>query len=193
MDLPKHPTPNTKIIFYTHLFFPMSEIDPSLKLQVITSGTKRELCGHIGSGVDSPTEAYFDLQTGKIEVLLVEDSLDSVSMDEEEEAIILKEVIETELGSRYLEVFTMISPEAFKIMEAFTASPYAKEAKPHLAQAMRRRKPFRSFMNVLLNYPEIRETWFVFEEEFQFNWLKIRYLAEYEVELVDEETTLDTH
>ena len=98
---------------------------------------------------------YLDKETGKV-VLVSEGKI-----EEEEE---LAQQIEQN-PDRYVFVERVESHEGFRIMEDFIDSLPESKAQDDLADAIRRRKPFRSFKDALSFYPDIREQWFAFHEE----------------------------
>jgi hypothetical protein len=54
----------------------------------------------------------------------------------------------------------MGSAESFKVMEDFINTIKNKLLHNKFIEAISRRKPFRQFSELLINYPELREEWF---------------------------------
>ena len=102
------------------------------------------------------SESLLDLQTG--EVLFVADE-GLVGPDED-----LAEQIERE-PDRYRAIDPIPSSDGWQIMAEFIEQLPAGEARAHLTRALQHNHPFRSFKNALLDYPKLREKWFVFHEK----------------------------
>lgn len=66
---------------------------------------------------------------------------------------------------KYVAIRPMESFESFGIMEDFVNElPDGKPSRA-LANALRKRKPFRSFKDALLDFPQIRESWFKYHND----------------------------
>lgn len=95
-------------------------------------------------------EAWFlDKETG--EFWLNNDGVDEVPDDLED-------------NPRYLPIEAMASHDAFQIMEDFVDELGDSPEAEALQAALNGRKPFRCFKDALLDYPELRDRWFAFEE-----------------------------
>lgn len=95
-------------------------------------------------------EAWFlDKETG--ELWLNNDGVDEVPDDLED-------------NPRYLPIEAMASHDAFQIMEDFVDELGDIPEAEALQAALNGRKPFRRFKDALLDYPELRDRWFAFEE-----------------------------
>ncbi|MCQ8128458.1 UPF0158 family protein [Methylomonas rivi] len=95
-------------------------------------------------------EAWFlDKETG--ELWLNNDGDDEVPDDLED-------------NPRYLPIEAMASRDAFQIMEDFVDELGDSPEAEALQAALNGRKPFRRFKDALLDYPELRDSWFAFEE-----------------------------
>jgi hypothetical protein len=74
-----------------------------------------------------------------------------------------------ELVTHRPERFTMIEPLrpmiSYQVMEEFTETLPPGRVRDDLEVALRMRKPFWRFKNILRDYPELRKQWFRFEEE----------------------------
>lgn len=79
-------------------------------------------------------------------------------------------------SGNYFEILAIPSSDAFRVMEAFieTLPPGIEQIR--LSDAISGGKPFRRFKDILLNYPDIRESWFKFEMNAWFDiaseWLR---------------------
>ncbi len=104
---------------------------------------------------------YLDRQTG--DVLLDADGAEDLPEDLAD-------------NPRYLPVEPMSSHEGLRIMEAFIATVANPQASDRLAEALSGRKPFRRFKDALLDYLDLRESWFAFEQaahrELATEWCK---------------------
>lgn len=93
-----------------------------------------------------------------------EDDEDDLAEDDlDEEATGISAMIERH-PDRFLSIPSMSSHEAFRIMERFTDSLDPGRARNALDEALRRRRPFRSFKDALAGFPDVREAWFKYEE-----------------------------
>lgn len=74
-----------------------------------------------------------------------------------------------EMVSHRPERFAIIEPlkpmYSYRVMEDFTKTLPPGDIRDELALALRMRKPFRRFKDILRDYPELRKRWFRFEEE----------------------------
>lgn len=68
---------------------------------------------------------------------------------------------------RYLAIDPLDSSEGFRVMEDFVAGLDDERLAARLDSALRQRKPFRNFKNVLHYHPAAREAWFAFEHAAQ--------------------------
>ncbi|QSO45595.1 UPF0158 family protein [Alicyclobacillus mengziensis] len=75
----------------------------------------------------------------------------------------LEEELEDE--ERYLELPTIASRDAYGLMVEFVETVTSTELQDRLNAALNGRKPFRTFKDVLFDFPEARENWFKFECE----------------------------
>ena len=66
---------------------------------------------------------------------------------------------------RYEPIHPLESFLSFEIMEDFVAELPKGRSRKALAAALERRKPFRSFKDALLDFPDLREAWFRFHNE----------------------------
>lgn len=99
---------------------------------------------------------FLDTKSGEIVTLTDFDNL----FEEEE----LRESIEAE-ENRYLYIEPLDSRESFYVMERFLYTLPEGRTKNDLAAALSGHKPFRRFKDILYNYPEIREKWFLFHNQ----------------------------
>jgi hypothetical protein len=102
------------------------------------------------SNAENWDEAWFlDKETG--ELWLNNDGIDEVPDDLED-------------NPRYLLIEAIASHNAFQIMEDFVDELGDSPVAEALQAALNGRKPFRRFKDALLDYPELRDHWFAFEE-----------------------------
>jgi hypothetical protein len=105
---------------------------------------------------DNNPEHSFFLDTASGEVLMIYE-------DWEDAHELFAEVDEN--PERYLPIEAISSSEGFEIMEDYVETLGSTEAASRLAKALSGRHPFRTFKDVLSNYPEIRQKWFEFHDE----------------------------
>jgi Uncharacterised protein family (UPF0158) len=65
---------------------------------------------------------------------------------------------------RYLMIGPIASKTGFRMMDEFVAGISDASAAGRLDAALRGRKPFRAFKDALVDFPEHRTAWFVFEK-----------------------------
>jgi hypothetical protein len=103
---------------------------------------------------ESEAQYFFDRQTG--EVLSTFEDV----MDEGEVADLLDSEPE-----RFVPIDPVPSWVGYEIMSDFVEPLPECEVRRELAYALEKRRPFRRFKDVLLNYPEVQEDWFRFHEQ----------------------------
>jgi hypothetical protein len=101
---------------------------------------------------DFTQQYHIDLQTG--EIVFTSDYTDNEYIPD----------LEDELD-RYRLIDPVPSSVGFDVMSNFVDSLSPSEAREELAEALRRKRPFRNFKDTLINYPKLREQWFRFHEE----------------------------
>lgn len=103
-------------------------------------------------GFETEMQHFFDRQTGEV-----------LSLYHAEEVEEDRERIEAD-PDRYLRIEPVPSWVGYEIMCDFVEALPEGKVQQELARALERRKPFRGFKDVLLNYPQVREDWFRFHE-----------------------------
>ena len=132
-------------------------------------------------------EAYFlDQETG--EILILPENFPRIPETEVDEAALMTGVPEEEITLRLQQArenprrFIRIEPlppwESYDLMEKFVDSLPPGRVQDRLAKALTRRRPFRRFKDVLLDYPKVREQWFAFQDEHLHRWAR-EWLAAY--------------
>ena len=104
---------------------------------------------------DDESQYFLDLRTGEI-LLLIDESIVGPNDD-------LEMQLEAE-PDRYREINPISSSDAWQVMADFIEQLPDGEAGQMLARAVGLNHPFRRFKDILLDYPKIREQWFVFHE-----------------------------
>jgi hypothetical protein len=97
---------------------------------------------------------YLDSSTGEVVFLGDEDVV--------EEDAQLRSLLEDD-PDRFVGIVPISSSESWQIMADFIEQLTPGVIAERLSDALRHRKPFRSFKDTLLNYPDLREDWFAFE------------------------------
>jgi Uncharacterised protein family (UPF0158) len=119
---------------------------------------------------------WVDRKTGKVIFIASESVVGDIFIEDEDERQATNEILilcgETENDesieideNRYVCISPPHSGENFKVMEEFTLKFADEKIQTELLSALQGRKPFRSFKEVLLNYPDEREKWFAFESK----------------------------
>lgn len=117
-------------------------------------------------------ELFLDKQTG--EIVLVSEYTDSG--DELQNK--LDKVADSE---RFVPIEPMPSHERFEFMEEFAESIERANVQDALLSALKGKKPFRSFKDALLNFPDVEKEWFAFETE-QMNKAAKEWLEENDIQ-----------
>ncbi len=107
----------------------------------------------------APGEYYFMPDSGEIVFHSTDDLLDDDDLEQDDE----DEVADTPADALPLD--PVDSRVRFRWMEDFIQTVHSITAKSALSHALRLKKPFRHFKDVLLEYPAVRERWFQFEAE----------------------------
>lgn len=66
---------------------------------------------------------------------------------------------------RYVRIDPVPSWVGYEIMSDFAETLPEEKVREALGRALEKRRPFRRFKDVLLNYPEVEEDWFRFHEQ----------------------------
>jgi uncharacterized protein YktA (UPF0223 family) len=124
----------------------------------------------IAEYLDMGFSCYYHIHTKNIlkfpndEMLEMEDDDDVYAKEREE-------LEENFMEYRYID--KMSSIESFHMMSAFIDSLNdLNEAKEKLIVSITLKKPFRQFKDVLDNYLETKELWYIFRQESLQNWVK---------------------
>jgi hypothetical protein len=101
------------------------------------------------------THYYLDRETGEIIIQSENDPSEREETDVEIENP-FPQYADTE---RFIPLEPMESRRGFDIMEGFAGGLPGGEARDRLLRALRKRKPFRNFKDVLYDFPELGEKW----------------------------------
>jgi hypothetical protein len=125
---------------------------------------------------------YLNLETGGIAI--ISEFFDS--FDEEGNAIYEEEEKQRYCDDdKYIYIPVVESSDAFREMEEFIESKVKdKSLRSQLWDALDRRRPFRRFKDVLMEYPAAEKQWFAFQEECTKRRI-LEWLAENNLELAD--------
>ena len=113
-----------------------------------------ELGSVLYGGINAELEWYLDLRTGE---------LLPISADFLAEMPQYKNVAKN--PETFLPIGPLSSKEGFLVMEDFVDTLPEGEARRSLERALRLPKPFRSFKDTLMDFPEVRAAWFDFEHK----------------------------
>lgn len=129
-----------------------------------------DLIGALQNGYDE-LDYYLDLETGEV-VFSGEKGV--VESDDELEGLL------EEYPDRFLYIDAIPSSTSWRTMADFIEQlPYGKP-REQLTIAVQRGSPFRRFKDTLLNYPDLREQWFAFENHTMLDVARM-WLAEEEI------------
>lgn len=135
---------------------------------------------------------YFDLQTGEI-LFLPQGLEDYVGASESELAMafdfgvpeMVTEALQViNVPLRFVFIWPLPSWQSYNLMEDFIYTLPPGRLRTQLERAISKRKPFRRFKDVLLNYPEERQAWFDFQNEQQYQWAR-DWLAEHGIRPIE--------
>ena len=121
-------------------------------------------------------EYYLDLETG--EILFISDYMD------DEETGKLKGQVEED-SDRYERIPEAESHEGYEDMVEFIATVKDEHLAELLEVAINGKGAFRRFKDVLLNYPEERESWFQFKDD-RMEEKALEWLDDIDVSLIEE-------
>ena len=121
-------------------------------------------------------EYYLDLETG--EILFISDYMD------DEETGKLKDQVEED-SDRYERIPEAESHEGYEDMVEFIATVKDERLVELLEVAINGKGAFRRFKDVLLNYPEERESWFQFKDD-RMEEKALEWLDDIDVSLIQE-------
>ncbi len=121
-------------------------------------------------------EYYLDLETG--EILFISDYMD------DEETGKLKDQVEEE-SDRYERIPEAESHEGYQDMVEFIATVKDEHLAELLEVAINGKGAFRRFKDVLLNYPEERESWFQFKDD-RMEEKALEWLDDIDVSVIEE-------
>ena len=121
-------------------------------------------------------EYYLDLETG--EILFISDYMD------DEETGKLKDQVEED-SDRYERIPEAESHEGYEDMVEFIATVKDERLVELLEVAINGKGAFRRFKDVLLNYPEERESWFQFKDD-RMEEKALEWLDDIDVSLIEE-------
>lgn len=112
---------------------------------------------------------YLDLLSGKLLLIPAEDA------DPELEALLRAE------PERFLQIEPLDPQDGLALMSEFLAEVIHPHAYNELAQALEGRRPARTFIHVLMQYPALLQAWQRFEAE-RLRELAQDWLAEHELQ-----------
>ena len=121
-------------------------------------------------------EYYLDLETG--EILFISDYMD------DEETGKLKDQVEED-SDRYERIPEAESHKGYEDMVEFIATVKDERLVELLEVAINGKGAFRRFKDVLLNYPEERESWFQFKDD-RMEEKALEWLDDIDVSLIEE-------
>src|SRR6266487_1090184 len=113
----------------------------------------KEIAGYLDAGMN----CFYHIKTGEIEYY-------PENMNDEE---IWQEVIDKveEYYDEYVSFTGFESHESFEMMEDFISTITNKTIRVKFEDIIQRRKPFQQFKNLLLDYPDLRQQWFLYKDE----------------------------
>ncbi|HIB64919.1 MAG TPA: hypothetical protein EYO33_07370 [Phycisphaerales bacterium] len=129
----------------------------------------------------------FDLETGKI--VWVERELAN-ALDSEEDLSVYGDPEEIELARRVMTEDRFVSlperlpDENFQIMKNFVRHHTSGDISKTLEDALKKRRPFRSFKDALYDFPEVQNHYFKFEAECHRQWI-VDWLHSLQIEPID--------
>ncbi|MBC7902607.1 MAG: hypothetical protein H7Y27_04265 [Gemmatimonadaceae bacterium] len=123
----------------------------------------------IADVLDSGMKCYYHLSTGEIESF--PDESRGYEEFEEEPWMDAMEKIDNNI-TEYLYFEPLDSGTSFSIMETFVETIPATRVRQRFIDAISYKKPFQNFKQLLLDYPDLRESWFAFKKNEYMNWVR---------------------
>jgi hypothetical protein len=123
--------------------------------------TTKEITGQLDMGM----KCFYHKQTGELEYF--PDELRNYDGFDEE---LWEETINK--VDDYLAFEGMDSHESFRMMEDFVDEIADKRIRERFEDAISYKKPFQNFKQLLLNYPDLREKWFVYKDQRYIDYVK---------------------
>ena len=100
---------------------------------------------------DPDREHYLNLETGSLWTFVFSESTDETRKE--------RDGVLEHIGSKYLQVPSMTTQEAYEQIEDFVDSVQNLEVQDKLFRALERRGAFKNFREAILKYPEERLQW----------------------------------
>lgn len=121
-----------------------------------------EMIKEISDQLDMGMKCFYHLKTGELVVYP-----DSLKMGGELDEEAWKEEITKveEDATEYLLFTAMDSYESFDVIEEFVLQIDKQNVKEIFEETINQKKPFQSFKNLLFDYPELRQQWFLYKAE----------------------------
>ena len=129
---------------------------------------KPEMLKEIAEMLDAGMVCFYHKTTGEMEYYPDEDS--NPGFDDEAWADVIEKVDAD--YDNYLRFEGMSSSESFRVMEGFISNIEDIPTHNAFIEAISRKKPFRQFGELLFNYPDLREQWFVYKSESYIDYVK---------------------
>lgn len=117
----------------------------------------KEVINNIAQELESGMTCFLHLRTNEI-VSYPDEALDEEIWEEEMNKV-------RKHPKDYLEFTPMDSRESFRVMENFVGQMTDTTIRHRFEEIILRHKPFQQFKNLLLDYPDLRQQWFVYKEE----------------------------
>ena len=138
-----------------------------------------ELVEAMDTHFDGTIEWFLDAQTGAVHPVNEEDRDDEGDKGEDGEEADMPpwrreaKALAAEIDSnpnRFVSIPHTESHEAYRIMEDFIPQVANPRLRDLLADAIAGKGAFRRFKDIVLSYPDIRQSWFVFEASAKRKW-----------------------
>ncbi len=120
-----------------------------------------EMIKEIADQLDMGMKCFYHIPTGELEYY--PDEFKHAGFDEEMWAEAMEKVEEN--FGEYIPFTGIESHESFEIMEDFINEITDTGIQEKFAEVIQRRKPFQQFKNLLPDYPDLRQQWFVYKDK----------------------------
>lgn len=129
---------------------------------------KPEMIKEIAEMLDAGMVCFYHKTTGELE--FYPDEIHNPGFDSEAWEDVMEKVDEN--YGDYIRFEAMESSQSFRVMEGFISEIDDIPTHNKFINAISRRRPFAQFKDLLFDYPELREQWFVYKLEKYMEYVK---------------------
>ncbi len=126
----------------------------------------------IAAELASGNICYYEISTGEVLSApnMDPDEFEAITGEKSDAPAIMK-LVEAS-PDNYIEIEPPESYQSFGFMEDFIETISDGRTQNYFALSIRKKSPFQQFRNCLLNYPDIRQKWFVYKDQRMVAYVK---------------------